>query len=531
MDLFSTSALTIFLKKRIFLKKQLGCLPVNLSERILKSATNHRIGDSMTNRKNILLVEDEPPLAAICAGYLKDEPFDVVTVDLVKKAFDFLSTATPDAILLDLQLPDGNGMDVLDHVHEHNLPCTVIIVTANSSMKTAIEAMQKGAADFVMKPFNKDRLVYTLRHAFERQKLTTIVETYQKEFDRKSYNGFIGSSLAMQATYRMIDSAAPSTATLFITGESGTGKELCAEAAHQQSRRNQGPFIAINCGAIPRDLMESEIFGHVKGAYTGALSARDGAAQRADGGTLFLDEICEMHLDLQVKLLRFLQTGTFQKVGGSTSVKVDVRIVCATNRDPWMEVEAGRFREDLYYRLHVIPIHLPPLRDRDDDIGELAEHFLTRYASEEGKNFTKFSEEARRRLEQYSWPGNVRQMQNVIRNAVVMNDGDTISEAMLKASMTSAVRTQPITTAPAASNPSAIPEDISEDDRVVLFRDKSIRPMWEIERMAIKHAVDACNGNVQRAAAVLEISQSTAYRRLKEIKEGSVTLPKLPYED
>jgi len=485
----------------------------------------------MPNRKHILLVEDEPPLAAICTGYLKDEPYDVVTVDLIKKAFEFLEAETPDAILLDLQLPDGNGMDILDHVHKHNLPCTVIIVTANSSMKTAIEAMQKGAADFVMKPFNKERLVYTLRHAFERQKLTTIVRTYQEEFDRKSYDGFIGSSLAMQATYRMIDSAAPSTATIFITGESGTGKELCAEAAHRQSRRSEGPFIAINCGAIPRDLMESEIFGHVKGAYTGALSARDGAAQRADGGTLFLDEICEMDLDLQVKLLRFLQTGTLQKVGDSSPVKVDARIVCATNRDPWAEVEAGRFREDLYYRLHVIPIHLPPLRDRDDDIIELADHFLSRYAGEEGKGFTGFTDEARTRLKRFSWPGNVRQLQNVIRNAVVMNDGDTIDASMLDAPMATAERS---VLAPSGGMPSdrlqTQPTGPVQESGLIPFSDKKIRPMWEIERMAIKHAVDMCGGNVQKAAAALEISQSTAYRRLKEIKDGTISIPRLPYE-
>lgn len=494
----------------------------------------------MSNRKEILLVEDEPPLAAICSGYLKDEPYDIVMVDLVKKAFDHLTSSTPDAILLDLQLPDGNGMDILNHVHEHNLPCTVIIVTANSSMKTAIEAMQKGAADFVMKPFNKDRLVYTLRHAFERQQLKTIVQTYRKEFDRNSYNGFIGSSLAMQATYRMIESAAPSTATIFITGESGTGKELCAEAAHNQSRRSNGPFIALNCGAIPHDLMESEIFGHVKGAYTGALSARDGAAQRAHGGTLFLDEICEMDLDLQVKLLRFLQTGTFQKVGGSTSEKVDVRIVCATNRDPWAEVEAGRFREDLYYRLHVIPIHLPPLRDRDNDVGELADHFLVHYAQEEGKAFDKFSQTAQQRLTDFSWPGNVRQLQNVIRNAVVMNEGETVEASMLDASMEVAERSQGQSPAPsaAATQPSESSGGSTSthanpvpDDALVLFSTDDIYPMWEIERMAIKHAVDTCNGNVQKAAAVLEVSQSTAYRRLKEIKDGSVELPKLPYQN
>ncbi len=236
--------------------------------------------------------------------------------------------------------------------------------------------------------------------------------------------GLIGASLPMRAVYNVIESAASSRATVFITGESGTGKELCAQAIHQLSPRRDGPFVAINCGAIPRELMESEMFGHVRGAFTGAVGSREGAIARAKGGTLFLDEICEMDLSLQVKLLRVIQSGEFQKVGGSETERADVRYVCATNRDPWSEVQAGRFREDLYYRLHVVPCAMPPLRERDDDVLLLARHFLALYAKEEGKAFTDFDEGAVRALRRYPWPGNIRELQNVLRNTVLFNQGD-----------------------------------------------------------------------------------------------------------
>src|SRR5690606_38452833 len=266
----------------------------------------------------------------------------------------------------------------------------------------------------------------------ERQRLSRIVETYRSEIDRRSYAGFVGSSLSMQAVYRTIDAAATSKATIFITGESGTGKEVCAEAIHQKSPRRDGPFVAINCAAIPKELMESEIFGHVKGAFTGAIGDREGAAARADGGTLFLDEVCEMPLDLQVKLLRFVQLGSFMKVGGTETRQVDVRFICATNRDPLQEVAAGNFREDLYYRLHVIPLHMPPLRERERDVLDLAHHFLASFAAEEHKAFRRFAPEAEALLLSYDWPGNVRQLQNVLRNIVVLNEGETVEKAMLR---------------------------------------------------------------------------------------------------
>ncbi|MBN8999694.1 MAG: sigma-54-dependent Fis family transcriptional regulator, partial [Rhizobiales bacterium] len=280
----------------------------------------------------------------------------------------------------------------------------------------------------------------------------------------------------------------------------GTGKELCAEALHARSGRDGRPFIAINCSAIPRDLMESEIFGHVRGAFTGASETRPGAAELADGGTLFLDEIGEMDLGLQAKLLRFLQSGTVQRVGEATVRRVDVRIVSATNRDPFAEIAAGRFREDLFYRLHVLPIHMPPLRERADDILLLADAFLARFAAEERRDFAGFSPEAAALLRTHSGPGNVRELQNAIRRTVVLNHGTEVSASMLPATL------RGVAVAVAASD-------------TALSTNGAIMPFWEQERSIIESAVGAFSGNIARAAAALEISPSTIYRKRQAWQE------------
>ena len=355
--------------------------------------------------------------------------------------------------------------------------------------------MRAGAYDFLVKPFTAERFLVTLRNALERQRLAALVETYREE--RDGYCGFLGSSPVMQAVYRTIDSAASSKATVFITGESGTGKELCAEAIHRVGPRRERPFIAINCAAIPKDLMESEIFGHVKGAFTGAISDREGAAKRAHGGTLFLDEICDMDPNLQTKLLRFVQTGTFTPVGGSQVQRVDVRFVCATNKDPLAEVESGRFREDLYYRLHVIPIEMPPLRERGEDVRRLAEAFLESMSAEEGKSFKGLSEAAAALISAYDWPGNIRQLQNVMRSMVVLNGGGTVEVSMLPPLLSRRAG------APSGSDTRTAPT--GEGDDVV--------PLWIIERRAIEHAIALCEGNIPRAAELLRISPSTIYRK------------------
>ena len=470
------------------------------------------------NSRTILLVEDTPSLARLYNQYLEGEDLTVKAVETGKQALKELSANPPDLVLLDLRLPDMDGLDILKEIRARELPCEVVVITAHGSINVAVEAMRAGAHDFLVKPFNADRLLVTVRNAIKHRSLSAIVEKIQGSA-RDSYFGFIGSSLAMQAVYRTIEATAASKATVFITGESGSGKEVAAEAIHRQSPRKNGPFIAINCGAIPKDLMESEIFGHVKGAFTGAHADRDGAASRASGGTLFLDEICEMDLALQTKLLRFIQTGTFQKVGGSKTEKVDVRFVCATNRDPLAEVEAGNFREDLYYRLHVIPIHLPPLRERDGDVIEIARHFLTEYAAEEGRSFTSFDAAAEQVFATYKWPGNIRQMQNVIRNIVVLNDGEAVTADMLPPPLDRQVRKTPETASSVAQTPSGTDENILPVQAPPLD-DGDITPLWKVERDVIERAIDACEGNIPKAAAKLGVSPSTIYRKKLSWENG-----------
>ena len=455
-------------------------------------------------RANILLVEDSASQGAVYEGYLRKRGARVRQVLTAGDAVKALDTEVPDAVLLDLRLPDRDGRTVLAHVREQGMPCAVIIVTAHGSVDVAVELMQLGADDFLEKPFAADRLLVTLDNALQKRQLEHLVDSYREDFGRDRFHGFIGSSLPMQAVYRIIRSAATSKATVFVTGESGTGKELSAEAIHAESDRHAGPFVALNCAAIPRDLMESEIFGHVKGAFTGALQARVGAASQADGGTLFLDEIGELSLELQSKLLRFVQTGTFKQVGGSRTEQVDVRFVCATNRDPLEEVRAGRFREDLYYRLHVIPIHLPPLREREDDVLPIGEHLLHRFAAEEGKAFRRFSPAAAQRLQQYHWPGNVRELQNVIRNVVVLHQGEEVSAEMLPPPLDRAV-TEAATASAPQLGPARNHDTVSAADEVL--------PLWQVEKEAIEQAVARCGGNVPQAAALLQISPSTIYRK------------------
>ena len=463
-------------------------------------------------KPRILLVEDTAYLARLYEKYLQDEDYDLVHVETGAEALQALEHKTPDAVLLDLVLPDMSGLDILKSISERKLPISVVIISAHGSVDVAVQAMRYNAFDFLTKPFTAERLMVTLRNALERQRLSRIIETYRNDFDRKAYCGFIGASLAMQSIYRIIDSAASSRATVFVTGESGTGKEICAQAIHSQSPRADKPFIALNCSAIPKDLMESEVFGHVKGAFTGAHAERDGAARQADGGTLFLDEICEMDLSLQAKLLRFVQTGTYQMVGGNRVEEVDVRFVCATNRNPLEEVTAERFREDLYYRLHVIPVHLPPLREREDDAVLIARSFLAGYAKEEGKLLTCFAPEIETIIAKYSWPGNVRQLQNMVRSIVVLNDGDTVTLDMVPNPPGIDLAGFP-TASGQASESASTPVPLADQGMVPEEPMQRIRPLADVEREAIEQAIELCGGNIAKAANSLGVNPSTLYRK------------------
>lgn len=459
-----------------------------------------QLNDIHHKAKYLLMVEDTASVAALYRSYLTPLEIDINIVGTGREAIESIAHREPDLILLDLRLPDMTGMDVLHAVKQRSPDVPVIFMTAHGSIDTAVEAMRHGAQDFLIKPCEADRLRVTVNNAIRK------ASKLKNEADNpgnQNYQGFIGSSQTMLAVYRTIDSAASSKASIFITGESGTGKEVCAEAIHAASKRGDKPFIAINCAAIPKDLIESELFGHVKGAFTGAATDRQGAAELADGGTLFLDELCEMDLDLQTKLLRFIQTGTFQKVGSSKMKSVDVRFVCATNRDPWKEVQEGRFREDLYYRLYVIPLHLPPLRERGDDVIDIAYSLLGYMSKEEGKGFVRLAPEVVERFKQYEWPGNVRQLQNVLRNVVVLNEGREITLNMLPPPLN-----QPSESIISVPKASAAPVSVHE-----------IFPLWMTEKQAIEKAIEACDGNIPRAAGYLDVSPSTIYRKLQTWNE------------
>ncbi|MDX2104006.1 MAG: sigma-54 dependent transcriptional regulator [Alphaproteobacteria bacterium] len=471
----------------------------------------------------VLIVEDDPAMAFLYQEYLSGEGIGVATAGSIAAARRLIPDMAPAAVVVDVQLPDGSGLDLLGWIREQGLDLPAVAVTAHGSVRTAVDAMRAGAKDFLVKPFTADRLRVTVRNILETAALRQEVETIRREIVRDDFQGFIGSSLAMQAVYRILESAAASKAPVFVTGESGTGKELCAAAVHALSRRANRPFITLNCAAIPKDLIESELFGHVKGAFTGATGARDGAAVSADGGTLFLDEIGEMDIGLQAKLLRFLQTGQVQAVGSDRAIKTDVRIVAATNRDPLVEIEEGRFREDLYYRLCVIPLTLPPLRDRGSDVVEIARRLIPAFAKEERKTTLRLDAGFEAALLDYDWPGNVRELQNVLRNLVVLNDGDMATADMLRRAI-AMLGGQRRSTArqPAKSAEVRAFEPRPTDSAPLETADLAsrIRPLWMVERDTIEHALALCDGNVPRAAVFLGINASTIYRKKQAWAQG-----------
>jgi len=463
----------------------------------------------MVDFNRLLIVEDTPSLSRTYAAHLSDMFQHVDIVETIAQAEAAIGVQQPSCILLDLKLPDGDGLDLLDRWISEAIPAPIIVITANGSMGVAVDAMRRGAIDFVVKPASRERLQATVKNAVETFKLKKTVETYEAQFDRKTFCDFVGRSLVMQGVYKTLEAAAPSKASVFVTGDTGTGKELAARAVHQLSPRRNAQFVPINCGAIPKDLIESELFGYVKGAFTGATVDRVGAAQLASGGTLFLDELGEMPIELQPKLLRFVQTGEFSRVGETVTRKADIRIVVATNRDPLQAVREGRLREDLYYRLHVIPVALPPLRDRGMDILLLAEEFLSRFAHEEGKTFSGFDRNAEAKLVSYSWPGNVRELENLIRQVVVLNTGGGIPSDMLPlavgANIAPVIAPQP---SPVSSRFGGVTyAPVAEE------QSHSIEPLWMSEKKAIERAIALCRGNITAAAELLAINASTIYRK------------------
>jgi DNA-binding NtrC family response regulator len=463
----------------------------------------------------LLLVEDTQSLQVLYRSVLVRAGHEVVSAATASDALRLFAQSEINIVLLDLVLPDRDGLSLMKDMLDLRPDTAVIVMTAHGSVGRAVEAMRAGAHEFLVKPFDEARLLSAVANVPGGPVANTPIATAQRRTaraqtasadspDSLTGSGFIGSSEVMERLHQKISSVARSMATVFITGESGTGKELCALAVHAASPRATGPFIALNCGAIPQDLLESEVFGHMKGSFTGAISDKPGAAAAADGGTLFLDEICEMAPALQTKLLRFLQTSTVVPVGATRPRKVNVRIICATNRDPLDAVRRGEFREDLYYRLFVVPLHMPPLRDRGKDVLEIAETALARFAREEGKPFDGLDAPVRALFRALPWPGNVRQVLNVIRNIVVLNDGGLVTLDMLPDTLDRQIDPAP----PRGIAPLPAPSALSLDDLIG-------RPLAEIERAVIEATLARHGGSVPRAARVLELSPSTLYRKIE----------------
>lgn len=453
----------------------------------------------MTDPRPLLLVEDMPSLQLVYRAVLEAAGHAVELAGTAADGLALFRRLEPDCVLLDIMLPDRDGLALMRDMLAERPGTRVIVITSNGSINKAVEAMRAGAQDFLVKPFDEARFVAAVENALR----AGGAAAPRSGAAAVAIPGLAGQSEPMQAVAARIRSVARSMASVFITGESGTGKELAAQAVHDLSPRARGPFIALNCGAIPPDLLESEVFGHVRGAFTGAVSDKPGAAVAADGGTLFLDEICEMDLGLQPKLLRFLQTSSVTPVGSTRPRKVDVRIVCATNRDPLDQVRAGRFREDLYYRLHVVPIHMPPLRERGDDVIEIAQAALRRFAAEEGRRFADLSPEVQELFRRLPWPGNVRQVLNVMRNVVVLHDGPVVTLDMLP--QEALLPPGPAPAAPPAPLPAAAPPDLGQM--------LAGRTLAEIERLAIEAAIARHGGSLPRAARELGVAASTLYRK------------------
>jgi len=435
---------------------------------------------------------------------LESQKYDVDSAETGEKALDFMGGETYDVILTDLKMPRVTGMDVLKKAREKMPDCKVVVMTAYGTVENAVEAMKIGAFDYITKPFSLDEILIIVRRALQFKSLEVENRRLHNELDEQFGSGsIVGDSSVVRSVLEIVSTISKSRSTVLITGESGTGKELVARAVHYSSPRTDGPFVKINCAALPSELMESELFGHDKGAFTGAIRRYHGRFERADGGTLLLDEISEMSPQLQAKLLRVLQEREFEPVGSSETIKVDVRIIATTNRNLQEQIKLGEFREDLYYRLNVINIHLAPLRDRIDDIPVLAEHFLEKYNRENGKAIESFSDAVIEYWQRHSWPGNIREFENAVERAVVMCRGRTILPGDISLPGADAARE------------TRVVQGVSQDS-VASLVGKSID---DVERELILKTLEANDGNRTVTADVLGISVRTLRNKLTHYGE------------
>lgn len=454
----------------------------------------------------ILVVDDEPNYLIILTEILRDEGFEVFAAENGEKALDIVRTTDLDLVLTDMQMPVMGGMELLRQVKaiNHNLP--VIMLTAYGEVEKAVAAMRDGAFNYLTKPFKNDELLANIAKAVEHYSLLRENIRLRSEVKKRySFAEMIGKNKQMQLLFTMIEKVAPTPASVLITGESGTGKELVARAIHNYSPRDKEPFISVNCAALPESLLESELFGHEKGAFTGAIALRKGRFELADRGTLFLDEIGEMALSLQAKLLRILQEKTFQRVGGAQEQKVDVRIVAATNKDLKAEVEAGRFREDLYYRLNVLHLHLPPLRERLDDIPLLAEHFVSKFARQLNQPELKISPTTLRFLTTLPWEGNIRELENTIERASILCVNNTIFPEDVQPDGSSAKVAAPLS------------QSFNPDDLVP--PGTALPDMLDaIEEKALRNALIKADFVQTKAAEALGITKSLLQYKMKKFR-------------
>jgi DNA-binding NtrC family response regulator len=463
------------------------------------------------NRRKVLVIDDDASLRRVMEMQLEEVGCDVVAVASGKEALAVLEEFTPALVITDLRIPGMSGMDLLKLLRADHPELTVIMVTAYGTVKTAVEAMKAGAYDYLTKPIDYDELALVINRALEHQQLLEEVRILRHTLDKKyGFESIIGSSKVLLRVLEMTSRVAQTDSIALIRGETGTGKELLAKAIHQNSRRKNGPFVTINCGAIPSNLLESELFGHTKGAFTGATAAKKGRVETADGGTLFLDEIGELPLDLQIKMLRLIQQGEIEKVGASNSSKVDVRIIAATHRNLQAMIEDGTFREDLYYRLAVIPLELPPLRERIEDIPELVQHLFCKSKQKHGRTELHLPESLLPGFSNYDWPGNIRELENIIERLVVLAVGDKISADDL---------------------PEFLRRGSSLPDLIRLDLSLQGISLEAIEKDLIIKALKNFNWNQTQAARYLDISRRTLSYRMekhgirKDTVEKSGALP------
>jgi two-component system NtrC family response regulator/two-component system response regulator HydG len=455
------------------------------------------------NKGRVVVIDDEVNAASALETLLREDGYEVARANDARGGLLLLEQHQPDVVLTDLRMPGMDGLELLSRIKEVRPETMVILMTAYGTVKTAVKAMKLGAEDYLGKPIDVEELEVVLQKTLEKKRLLEETRLLRDRLDHKyRFDALVGESPEMLAAFKTIRQVAPSPSSVLLLGESGTGKELFAQALHQNSPRRNKPFVKVACAALPETLLESELFGHEKGSFTGALYTRAGRFEAADGGTLFLDEIGDISPTVQVKLLRFLEEREFERVGGNKTFRVDVRIVTATHRDLKKKLEEGSFREDLYYRLNVIEIQIPALRERGSDISLLAQHFLAKYARVNSKDVRGLSDEALALLLGHSWPGNVRELENAVERAVVLTTDPVLTPAHFP-TLRGRVRTE-------AANPSGGGVRIPGS------------PLHDIEREAILRTLEAVGGSTSRAAALLQISTRKIQYKLKEYQQGGV---------